>query len=181
MPDRVRDLIERAGQTTPRTVERQADELHRHGSATMKTAAVLIIAIVAQAAGNVFLTRGMKAVAATAPAGGGLVSTVSHSLHVALQAMQSPEIWAGTLLLMVFFALYSAALSWADLSFVLPATAVGYVLNVGAWHYFLNEEVTKARWIGAAIITLGVVCVSRSGERTTSVREAQRIAAGEGQ
>jgi drug/metabolite transporter (DMT)-like permease len=55
------------------------------------------------------------------------------------------------------------------------------VLNVAAGRYFLNEEVTKARWIGAAVITLGVVCVSRSGERTTPVQEAQRIAAGEGQ
>jgi uncharacterized membrane protein len=148
----------------------------------MKTAAVLIIAIVAQAAGNVFLTRGMKAVAATASSdGGGLMNTMSQSLHAALQAMQSPEVWIGTLLLIVFFALYSAALSWADLSFVLPATAFGYVLNVAAAYYFLNEEVTKARWIGAAVITLGVVCVSRSSERTTPVQEAQRIAAGDGQ
>jgi drug/metabolite transporter (DMT)-like permease len=147
----------------------------------MKTAAVLIIAIFAQAAGNVFLTRGMKSVATTVPADGGLMSVVSQSLHVALQAMQSPEIWAGTLLLIVFFALYSAALSWADLSFVLPATAFGYVLNVAAGHYFLNEEVTKARWIGSIIITLGVVFVSRSGERTTAVEPAQASAAGEGQ
>ncbi|HKQ06969.1 MAG TPA: EamA family transporter [Blastocatellia bacterium] len=147
----------------------------------MKTAAILIIAIFAQAAGNVFLTRGMKSVATTAPADGGLMSVVSQSLHVALQAMQSPEIWAGTLLLIVFFALYSAALSWADLSFVLPATAFGYVLNVAAGHYFLNEEVTRARWIGSIIITLGVVCVSRSGERTATIEPAQASAAGEGQ
>src|SRR5438270_9916619 len=118
----------------------------------MKTAAVLIIAIFAQAAGNVFLTRGMKSVAATSLSdGGGLMKALSQSLHVALQAMQSPEVWIGTLLLIVFFALYSAALSWADLSFVLPATAFGYVLNVAAGHYFLSEEVTRARWIGAAV------------------------------
>ncbi|MEN3333046.1 MAG: hypothetical protein V7641_2411 [Blastocatellia bacterium] len=142
----------------------------------------MIIAIVAQAAGNVFLTRGMKAVAATTSSdGGGLMQTISQSLHAALQAMQSPEVWLGTLLLIVFFALYSAVLSWADLSFVLPATAFGYVLNVAAGYYFLNEEVTKARWIGAAVITLGVVCVSRSGERTTPAQEAQQIAAGDGQ
>ncbi|HKP12952.1 MAG TPA: EamA family transporter, partial [Blastocatellia bacterium] len=138
----------------------------------MKTASVLIIAIVAQAVGNVFLTRGMKAVAATAPPGGGVTDTLSQSLHAALQAAQSPEVWAGTLLLIVYFALYSAALSWADLSFVLPATAFGYVLNVAAAHYFINEEVTKARWIGSLVITLGVVCVSRSGERTTPVQQA---------
>lgn len=140
----------------------------------MKTAAVLIIAIVAQAVGNVFLTRGMKAVTA-APDPGGLLA---QSLHVALQAAQNPEIWLGTALLIVFFALYSAALSWADLSFVLPATAFGYVLNVAAGHYFLDEKVTSARWVGAAIIMLGVVFVSRSGDRTVAADgEPQMVAA----
>jgi drug/metabolite transporter (DMT)-like permease len=148
----------------------------------MKTAAVLILAILAQAAGNVFLTRGMKAIAATATTeSGGLMNAMSQALAAALQAARSPEVWIGTVLLIVFFALYSAALSWADLSFVLPATAFGYVLNVAAGHYFLNEEVTKARWIGSLIITLGVVFVSRSGERTTPVREAQAAAGGEPQ
>src|SRR5205085_12536767 len=148
----------------------------------MKTAAVLIIAIVAQAAGNVLLTRGMKAVAAMATnEGSGLMNTISQSLTAALQAARSPEIWAGTVLLIVFFALYSAALSWADLSFVLPATAFGYVLNVAAVHYFLDDEVTKARWVGSLIITLGVVCVSRSRERTTAVKPMQQVAAGKGQ
>ena len=126
----------------------------------MKTAAVLIIAIVAQAAGNVFLTRGMKAVAATAPAGGGLMSTVSHSLHVALQAMQSPEIWAGTLLLMVFFALYSAALSWADLSFVLPATAVSFVITTVGAKLYLKEKISPVRWAGILLVCVGVALIS---------------------
>jgi drug/metabolite transporter (DMT)-like permease len=126
----------------------------------MKTAAVLIVAIVSQAIGNVYLTKAMKAVTvAGAGAGDDLMST-------ALRAAASPTLWLGTALLIVFFALYSAALSWADLSFVLPATAFGYVLNVAAGHYFLNESVTPARWAGSAIITLGVVLVSRSGVRT---------------
>lgn len=124
----------------------------------MKTAAVLTIAIISQAIGNVYLTKGMKAVKA-ASIDDALMST-------ALRAAGSPTVWLGTALLIVFFALYSAALSWADLSFVLPATAFGYVLNVAAGHYFLNESVTPARWAGSAIIMLGVVLVSRSGVRT---------------
>ena len=124
----------------------------------MKTAVVLTIAIIAQAIGNVYLTKAMKAVTA-AGAGDDLVSA-------ALRAASNPTLWLGTALLIVFFALYSAALSWADLSFVLPATAFGYVLNVAAGHYFLSESVTPARWAGSAIITLGVFLVSRSGVRT---------------
>jgi len=79
-------------------------------------------------------------------------------------------VWLGTALLIVFFVLYSAALSWADLSFVLPATAFGYVLNVAAGHYFLNESVTPTRWAGSVVITLGVFLVSRSGVRSISGR-----------
>ncbi|MFP5260902.1 MAG: hypothetical protein ACLGJB_03230 [Blastocatellia bacterium] len=123
----------------------------------MKTAVVLIAAIVAQAAGNVYLTRGMK----TLNAGGDATL-----LRTFAEAVTSPALLAGTALLIVFFVLYSAALSWADLSFVLPATAFGYVLNVAAGYYFLNELVTRERWAGAAVITLGVVFVSRSGDRT---------------
>jgi drug/metabolite transporter (DMT)-like permease len=123
----------------------------------MKTASVLIIAIVSQAIGNVYLTKAMKAV--TTAGTDDLIST-------ALRAAGNPTLWLGTALLIVFFALYSAALSWADLSFVLPATAFGYVLNVAAGHYFLNESVSPARWAGSAIITLGVFLVSRSGVQT---------------
>ena len=140
----------------------------------MKTAVVLTLAIAAQAVGNVFLTRGMKAVAATAAMNGGNVTgALSQALDVASEAVQRPEVWIGTVLLIVFLALCSAALSWADVSFVLPATAAGYVLNVAAGRYFLHEDVTTARWLGASIIMLGVVFVSRSGERTTPVAPAR--------
>ena len=143
----------------------------------MKTATVLIIAIVAQAAGDVFLTKGMKTLTSLDMSGGGLSESLSQVLHLVLQAMQSPMVWVGTLLLIVFFALFSAALSWADLSFVLPATACGAVLNVAAGYYFLNEAVSPRRWAGAVIITLGVLFVSRSGHRTVETPEDKLLAA----
>jgi drug/metabolite transporter (DMT)-like permease len=132
----------------------------------MKTAVALITAIVAQAIGDVCLTKGMKAIDSLEAGGGGVSYSLSQVAHIGLQAIQSPMVWVGTLLLIVFFVLFSAALSWADLSFVLPATAFGYVLNVAAGNYFLGESVSSRRWMGAAIITLGVLFVSRSGERT---------------
>jgi drug/metabolite transporter (DMT)-like permease len=141
----------------------------------MKTAAVLITAIVAQAFGDVCLTKGMKAITALDTSSTGFSQSISQVSHIAFQAIQSPMVWAGTLLLIVFFMLFSAALSWADLSFVLPATAFGYVLNVAAGYYFLGESVSNTRWAGAVIITLGVLFVSRSGQRTveTSSDELQ--------
>jgi drug/metabolite transporter (DMT)-like permease len=129
----------------------------------MKTAIVLIVAIISQAIGNVFLTRAMKLITSPVVGGDDLISTVA-------RAVTNPTLWLGTALLIVFFVLYSAALSWADLSFVLPATAFGYVLNVAAGHYFLSESVTPARWAGSVIITLGVFLVSRSGVRTAEAQ-----------
>ena len=144
----------------------------------MKTAIVLITAIVAQAAGDVFLTKGMKSIAPLNANGGGASESISQVSHIAFQALQNPLVWIGTLLLIVFFALFSAALSWADLSFVLPATAFGYVLNVAAGYYFLNESVSVRRWVGAVIITFGVLCVSRSGVRTVEAPRDELLAAG---
>jgi drug/metabolite transporter (DMT)-like permease len=137
----------------------------------MKTAVVLIAAIFAQAIGNVYLTKGMKALTASGDA------TLPRMFA---EGVTSPMLWIGTALLIVFFVLYSAALSWADLSFVLPATAFGYVLNVAAGYYFLNEIVTPERWAGAAVITLGVVFVSRSGDRTTEADAGRRASLASG-
>src|SRR5215831_15747942 len=122
----------------------------------MKTAVVLLLAMLAQAGGDVCLSRGMRLIAAANQLDeNGLVGLISRGLT-------SPPIWLGIGLLVVFFILYAAALSWADLSFVLPATAFGYVLNVACGYYFLHEAVTLSRWLGSLCICLGVVCVSRS-------------------
>ena len=122
----------------------------------MKTAVVLLLAMLAQAGGDVCLSRGMRLI--------GAANRLDESDMVGLifQGLTTPATWLGIGLLGVFFVLYAAALSWADLSFVLPATAFGYVLNVACGYYVLYEAVTPARWAGSLCICLGVVCVSRS-------------------
>jgi uncharacterized membrane protein len=125
----------------------------------MKTAIVLFIAVLAQAAGNTYLSKGMKELAASAAHGD------QSLLWMGLQVLGSPVICFGTLLLIVFFLLFSAALSWEDLSFVLPATSLGYVLNLAFAHHFLNEAVSPTRWFGTALISLGVLLVAKSGPR----------------
>ena len=130
----------------------------------MKTAVVLILAIIAQTAGGVVLSKGMKGIASGELDGGVSV--------VALRAIENPAIWVGTALLILFFVLYAAALSWADLSFVLPATSFGYVLNVACGYYFLNEAVSPARWAGSLLIFAGVFLVSKSGVRSTEGLQA---------
>ena len=125
----------------------------------MKTAVVLILAVLAQAGGNVCLSTGMREMSAASQLGGSAV------VALLMQGFANPTIWLGMGLLGIFFGLYAAALSWADLSVVLPATALGYVINVACGAYVLHEAVTPARWAGALLISLGICCVSWSVRR----------------
>src|SRR5271165_349742 len=78
----------------------------------------------------------------------------------------SPWVLTGIGLLVLFFCSYLSALSWADLTYVLPATALSYVLMALLAEIFLNEHVTVARWLGIALITAGVGFVA-SGPAVT--------------
>src|SRR2546421_360990 len=71
-------------------------------------------------------------------------------------AMLNPWVAAGILLLLAFFASYMNALSWADLTYVLPATSLGYVLLALVAKFALHEQVSPLRWVGIALISGGV-------------------------
>ncbi len=122
----------------------------------MKTTIVLAVAILAQSIGNVALSRGMKMVS------GGANEAADFSIGMIFQAMQTPSIWIGILLLILFFAMFSLSLTWADLSFVLPVISLSYILNVAMAHQFLGEHVSQTRWAGTLLICLGVILVARS-------------------
>ena len=121
-----------------------------------KTIVVIAISVLAQAAGNTLLSKGMKSIAAN-PLFDGSFSPLMY-----IEALRDPGIWLGMLLLIVFFAGFAAALSWSDLSLVLPVTASGYVLNVVFANYFLQEPVSAVRWAGSFLILGGIILVGRS-------------------
>lgn len=127
----------------------------------MKTAIVVALAVLAQALGNTLLSKGMKSIAAMGDADAGF------SIMMLVHAMQTPTIWFGTVLLVLFFALFAAALSWADLSLVLPVTAFGYILNVALANRFLGEAVSSVRWAGTVLIFTGIVLVAFSSKQDT--------------
>jgi drug/metabolite transporter (DMT)-like permease len=58
-------------------------------------------------------------------------------------------------------------LSWADFSYVLPATASMYAVVPLLGHFVLGERVTGLRWMGVALICLGVAFVARTPPSTT--------------
>src|ERR1700729_4443897 len=81
------------------------------------------------------------------------------SLHHPLSlifAVLNPWVAFGILLLLAFFASYMNSLSWADLTYVLPATSLGYVLLALVAKFALHEAVSPMRWFGIALITGGV-------------------------
>jgi uncharacterized membrane protein len=71
----------------------------------------------------------------------------------------------GVSLLILWLLSGMALLSWADLSYVLPVTSLGYVANVAMGHYFLNERITAQRWAGTLLIVAGTALVGRSVAR----------------
>jgi len=69
--------------------------------------------------------------------------------------------------LLMFFICYLMVLSWADYSFVQPASAVSYLVVALLGIYVLGEAVSSGRWLGVAVICLGVLLVGHTPPRTT--------------
>ncbi len=123
---------------------------------TFRKYLVLVGVTIFAAAGDSLLSRGMKEV--------GNVS-LSHLSDVIL-AILNPWVAAGIVLLLGFFAAYMTALSWADLTYVLPATSLGYVLLALAARFLLHEHVSPTRWLGIVLISSGVGFVAGGPPRS---------------
>jgi drug/metabolite transporter (DMT)-like permease len=129
---------------------------------------ILAGVVVFGACGDVFLSRGMKA-----------VGEISFSnFHQLFAALLNPWVLGGICLLILFFVSYLTALSWADLTYVLPATAIGYVVMALLARFFLHENVSVTRWLGIVLITAGVGFVAGgpvvTKKEITVVTEANR-------
>ena len=135
---------------------------------TIRKYLVLLAVIVFAASGDVALGRGMKAFGAVTLA----------NVPDLFTALLNPWVILGIMMLILFFASYLTALSWADLTYVLPASAISYVLMVLLAKFFLHENVTVWRWLGVALITAGVGFVATGPEATPGVHRHNREEAG---
>ncbi len=111
---------------------------------------IMLAAVVALAVGEALLSKGMKSTSRTE---GGWVSQIT-------AVASSGWVWLGCLLLVVHLGLYMLALRGADLSFALPLTAGSYPIAALLARFYLHEDVGSARWIGTALITVGVAIVA---------------------
>ena len=119
---------------------------------------LLALIVIGSTLGDVYLAKGMKQI--------GEISL--HRWHDLLFAPLNPYVALGTALLFMFYISYLASLSWADLSYIMPATTFGYVLTALLAHYMLGEQIPLTRWIGIIMITLGVGFITGGGSLTVS-------------
>jgi len=90
-------------------------------------------------------------------------------------AVFTPWIAAGIALLIGFFASYLTALSWADLTYVLPATAFGNVIVALLAKFWLHDAISSARWAGIVLITLGVGFVAQGPALTERPAQSKAL------
>lgn len=140
----------------------------------------LILGLVSVCAplGDTCLSRGMTSLPAI---------SLAHPATL-IAAVFTPWIAVGIALLIGFFASYLTALSWADLTYVLPATAFGNVIVALLSRFWLHEPISLQRWAGIVLITIGVGFVAqgpsltkRPGTERTGVDEPANVVELEGE
>jgi uncharacterized membrane protein len=131
---------------------------------TFRKYLVLAGIVVFSTAGDALLNRGMKAM------GGASL----HHLSGLILAILNPYVAGGIILLLAFFACYVSALSWADLTYVLPATSIGYVMVALVAHFAFHEVISPTRWLGITLIAAGVGFVA-AGPSLTPARSKRDL------
>jgi drug/metabolite transporter (DMT)-like permease len=131
---------------------------------SLRKYSVLAGIMIFSAIGDSLLSVGMK----------GVGSVSLHHLTSILFVIKNPWISLGILFLVAFFATYMTALSWADLTYVLPATSLGYVLLALIARFFLHEQITPTRWLGILLISSGVGFVTQGPVLTRGAQQKQQ-------
>lgn len=123
---------------------------------TLRKYLVILAVVFFGSVGDAFLARGMKHADAID----------IHHLAYVFVALADPFVILGIIFLLGFMSSYMTALSFADLTYVLPATAISYVVMVLLSIFWLHEHVSAQRWLGVAFIVTGVGVVAGGPSRT---------------
>jgi len=114
----------------------------------------LLILILTDSIGNVYLTAGMKQLGDFQPLP---LRTLPRRL---LRVLSNFQILCGIFSLTIAFFLFISLLSWANLSFVYPSTALTYLFSLIGARYVLQERITPARLFGTVLVCIGAAFVS---------------------
>lgn len=134
----------------------------------VKTALCLFIMVTTGPLGNALLRAGMKH---------DVIQTSWNPVilvHEFRRFLANADVWLGIGSRIVSAVAFLCLLSWADYSYVNPAASVAYVIVVFFGWSMLGEVVPPGRWIGAALISIGVVLIGLTPARTTQVTTARK-------
>ncbi len=126
----------------------------------LKTIILIFIMVTVAPLGDTFLGKGMKIVGRMkgwAPA---------DLFHFFFRSFTTGTVWLGIELLLVYFVAYILVLSWADYSYVQPASSASYVLIAVLAHFLLHETISLTRWAGVVTICSGVFVVGHTHPQT---------------
>jgi len=127
----------------------------------LKTYVLLLFMVLFAPLGNVLLSKGMKGI------GSAKNWAAADLLRILLKILTSGYIWLGIACLLAFFVAYMLVLTWADYSYVQPASAFSYAVVALLSYFLLGEVVPPLRWAGIAVICVGVFVVGRTPPSTT--------------
>ena len=120
----------------------------------MKTVLLLALLSLCGALGDVSLAKGMKQV-------GALPTLRLRALLVLGRKMaRNGAVLLGLLSLIAAFLTFVVLLSWADLSFIVPATSLHFVLATLGAKWILQEHISRLRWCGTVLVGLGVALLA---------------------
>jgi uncharacterized membrane protein len=129
----------------------------------LKTKLLTLFVVATNVLGNVSMSWGMKHQNAE----------LGLSPLAYVRLIFSPWVLLGTMLLILWLLSRMTLLGWADLSYVLPVTAIGYVLTAVSGKYFLGEEISYQGWAGTGLIAAGIVLVGLTQPNTTGSEKSR--------
>jgi drug/metabolite transporter (DMT)-like permease len=119
----------------------------------MLEAVLFFFIVVAGTGGELCVSRAMKSI--------GEVHDFSPKsiVNFVLQSLRLPWMWMGIALMTLGFFSLLAILSFLEVSFVVPVSALSYAAGAFGAKTFLGERISKNRWMGIAVVCLGVSIV----------------------
>ena len=120
----------------------------------MMTAWMITLVVLGGSIGDVFTTKGMKEV--------GEISTLNPGelWRIAGRTLTNQWFLIGLASMTVSFVSFLTVLSWADLSLVLPATSISFVVTAIGAKWYLKEHISPVRWTGIVLVCAGVALIS---------------------
>ena len=128
---------------------------------------ILIGALIFEATGVVFLSKGLKEIGEVAS------YTPSEIFRIIGRGCRNPSILLGVFLEAIFFASLLYLLSQREVSLIWPLTALGFVITSIAARFVLKEEISALRWAGVLLIVLGAGLITWSEKKKTPAPAVQ--------